>query len=131
MSRSSILSVGSILEAFAMLRTSVVALGLAFAFAPTLAAGASPEHAAGAPVRQVAYRAEEFGALPPGVVYESYSPVAPVAPVVPYYSYRVGGPVYGSVYGYVPGPYYVPGPTVIRQRTMFGPRRVRTVYRYW
>jgi len=77
--------------------------------------------------------AQEYILPPVSGVYETYSPViaAPAAPVIPYYSYRVAAPVYGPVYEYGPAPYLVPSTTVIRQRTFFGPRRVRTIYRAW
>jgi hypothetical protein len=76
--------------------------------------------------------AQEYVLPPASGVYQTYAPVVPdaVAPVIPYYSYRIAAPVYGPVYEYGPAPYLVPS-TVIRQRTFFGPRRVRTIYRAW
>lgn len=100
-----------------MHRISMLAVGL-FAVGLALAAAAPAK----------AYQVEEY-VLPPATgVYETYSPIAPV---MPYYSYRVAAPVYGPVYQYGPSPYYVPSTSVIRERTFFGPRRVRTIYRAW
>ncbi len=115
-----------------MPRISAIALVLALSCGASIWAAPSPADAADRPELRLAYQVEEFVAPPAVPAYEAVVPVPTLGPIVPpFYSYPYGGPVYGSVYGYVPGNYYVPAPTVIRQRTMFGPRRVRTVYRYW